>query len=44
MTQKIWLGHGVNSAKVVASIPIWVIHLRVGLNDPFGSLPMQSIL
>lgn len=44
MTQKIWLEHGVNSAKVVGSIPIWVIHSRAGLNGPSGSLPTQSIL
>lgn len=39
-----WLEHGANSIKVVGSIPVKAISLRVGLNDPCGSTPTQNIL
>lgn len=39
-----WLKHGVNNAKAVGLIPIWTIHLRVGLDDPSGPLPTQTFL
>lgn len=38
-----WSEHGVNDARVKGSIPVQAIQLRVGLDDPCGSLP-QNIL
>lgn len=38
------LEHGANDTKLVCSIPIWTIHLRVGLDDPHGSLSTQNTL
>lgn len=32
-----WFGHGANTAKVVGSIPVQAIHLRVGLKILVGS-------
>lgn len=34
----------ISNAKVMASTPVWTIHLRAGLHDPGGSLPIQNIL
>lgn len=34
----------ISKAKVVASIPVWTIHLRAGLHDLGGSLQIQNIL
>lgn len=39
-----WSEHSINNIKVTGLIPSWVIHLRVELGDPCGSLPMQNIL
>lgn len=39
-----WLEHGANDAKIVGLMPIWVIHLKSGLDDPHSSLPTQAIL
>lgn len=33
-----WFEAGANNKKVVGSIPIWTIHLKIVLDDPFGSL------
>lgn len=38
------LEQGANNAKVIRSVPVWVTHLRAALDDPFGSLPTQTIL
>lgn len=38
------LEHGANNAQVVGSVPEWAIHLRVGLEDLSGSLPIQYLL
>lgn len=40
----IWLEQVANNARVVGLIPLWAIHLGVGLDDPCESLPTQSIL
>lgn len=39
-----WSEHGANNAQVMGSIPVWAMHLGVGLNDPCTSLPTQNIL
>lgn len=39
-----WLECGANNDKVVGLVPVWAIHLTVGINDPFVSFPIQNIL
>lgn len=39
-----FLEQGAHNAKVIGSVPIWVTHLRATLDDPSGSLPIQTIL
>lgn len=36
--------HGAQNNKLVGSIPVWAILLRVGLNDPCASLWTQNVL
>lgn len=35
------LGHGANSTKVVGSIPIQAVYLRVGLDHACGSIQLR---
>lgn len=37
-----WLEHGAKNTRVVEMIPVWAIHLGVGLHHPCGSLATQS--
>lgn len=39
-----WLESSTNNTSIWGSIPIGAIHLRVGLNNPSGSLPAKNIL
>lgn len=41
--QRSQLEHDANYAKVVASAPIWAIHLRVGFDCSVGLIPFNSI-
>lgn len=38
-----WSEHGADNTKVVGSVLLRVIHLKVGPEDPCGSFPIQSI-
>lgn len=44
LTYLIRFKHGANNTKVMGSIPIWTIHLRVELEDPCRLFLTQNIL
>lgn len=33
-----------NNARIMCLVPVWAIHLRAELDDPYGFLPSQNVL
>lgn len=39
-----WLEQGADNGSDVGSVLVWVIHPRLGLDNPCGTLPTQPVL
>lgn len=39
-----WLEQGADNGSDVGSVPLWAIHPRLGLHNPCGTLPTQTVL